>query len=614
LRTGWMALSLLPQPKTVKTLVGFFDFKEVDTIYISKRASARVKRTATLLAAELYRHHHLDYQVQTSPNVDDPHGCLITHHTRGGVFVPMALEKAQGYEMVAAGHTLALSAFDDGGFYAGTRTIRQLLQEGTRISALKIEDWPSVPLRVLHLDLQGLTPNMLSLKELVERAGLHKFNALLIEYGNRFPYQCLGEHVGPHALSADTLKEFLADVEDNGLEVIPMLPCVGGLEFILSLPAYRGLAEVADQPSQVCLANTKGEKLLREMYRELLAAHARSQYVHIGPGRTNQLGQHPSSKSAAGKAGLPGLLLQQVLKFARQIKSDGKTALIGEEALRDVSPELLKGLPKQTGVVYSAFEPNNGQFTDELLPHLDRYRAAGLRVLGASSVRGHSLASNVPHYRHAYDNMDWWVEAAETRGPILGHVAWGPARCGFYTTPVDPFPVVWPAWMYAAERCWAGMDSSRESFERRLLVGFYGLRPDASEVLLAHYGINEDHAAEAAIVLSNAKAHVRRNRDVLELLEALARLEDFGRERQRFTELIASLLPRLESGRADPAEVRRLRGHLPVWIREIDRQKEELTRLLLRRFHFSEVDEFVSDRLLIAERLIHYVQSILRRG
>lgn len=57
MRTGWMALSLLPQPKTVKTLVGFFDFKEVDTIYISKRASARVKRTATLLAAELYRHH-----------------------------------------------------------------------------------------------------------------------------------------------------------------------------------------------------------------------------------------------------------------------------------------------------------------------------------------------------------------------------------------------------------------------------------------------------------------------------------------------------------------------------------------------------------------------------
>jgi hypothetical protein len=210
--------------------------------------------------------------------------------------------------------------------------------------------------------------------------------------------------------------------------------------------------------------------------------------------------------------------------------------------------------------------------------------------------------------------MDWWVEAAETRGPVLGHVAWGPARRAFYSTPVDPLPVVWPAWIYAAERCWAGMDSSRESFERRLLVGFYGLRPDTTEVALAHYGINEDHSAEAAVVLGNAKAHVRRNRDVLELMEALARLEAFGRERQRYTESIATLLPRLETGRADPAEIRRLRGYLPNWIQEIDRQKKELARLLLRRFHSSEVDEFISDRLLIAERLIAYLQGIVRRG
>jgi hypothetical protein len=34
----------------------------------------------------------------------------------------------------------------------------------------------------------------------------------------------------------------------------------------------------------------------------------------------------------------------------------------------------------------------------------------------------------------------------------------------------------------------------------------------------------------------------------------------------------------------------------------------------LRRFHSAEVDEFISDRLLIAERLIAYLQGVLRRG
>jgi len=609
-----MALSLLPQPKSVKTLVGTFDFKEVDTIYLAKRATSQTKRSASLLASELKHYHHLDYQIQTSPNVNDPHGCLITHHTRGGVFVRTALEREQSYELVAAGHTLALSSRDNGGFHAGTRTIRQLLQEGTRIAALKIQDWPTTPLRVLHLDLRGLTPNPVTLKELVERAGLHKYNALLVDYGNRFPFKCLGENVGPYAFTAETLKEFLADAADNGLEVIPMMPCIGHLEYVLSLPSYRELAEVPDAPSQVCLAINKGDRLMREMYKELLTAHPHARFFHIGPGRTKQLGQNPASKSAAKKDGTAKLLVRQLLKFIRLVRNAGKTALVNEDALRDVQPELLKSIPKQTCVVYAAFESNGGQFTAELLPNLDRYRASGLQVLGASRTRGRNPASSVPQFRHAYDNMDWWVEAAETRGPVSGHIAWGVSRGGHYSSPVDPLTVVWPAWLYAAERCWAGMDSSRESFERRLLVGFYGLRPDTAEVALAHYGASEDHASEAAVVFSNAKAHARRNRDVLELLEALARLEAFNRERQRHTETIATLLPRLEAGRADPAEIRRLRGHLPNWAQEIDRHKKELSRLLLRRFHKDEVDEFINDRLLIAERLIGYLQNILRRS
>jgi len=102
--------------------------------------------------------------------------------------------------------------------------------------------------------------------------------------------------------------------------------------------------------------------------------------------------------------------------------------------------------------------------------------------------------------------------------------------------------------------------------------------------------------------------------NVLELMEALARLEAFSRERQRHTESVATLLPRLEAGRADPGEVRRLRGHLPNWIQETERHKKELSRLLLRRFHPSEVDEFIGDRLLIAERLTDYLQGVLRRG
>jgi hypothetical protein len=611
-----MALSLLPQPKSVKTLVGSFDFREVDTVYISKRATARTKQQAAHLTEELKRHHHLSYDVQVSPNVMDPNGCLLTHHTRGGVFVKTTLEQPQAYELLAAGHTLAVSAADDGGFACATRTIVQLLQEGTRIAAMKIQDWPTVPCRVLHLDLQGLTPNLPSLKEFVERAALHKFNALLVEYGDRFPYECLPQARGPHAFTPETLKEFLGEAAENGLEIIPLVPCLGDLEFVLSRDPYRELAEVPDVPSQICPAHPKAERLVREMLREILAAHPRARFVHLGPGRTGQLGQHPLSKAAAGKLGGPaGLLLQHVARFVRYVRNAGPRVLVSEEPFRGLPLEQLRKLPKDTALVYACFEPNGGQFQADLLPHLDPYRQAGLKLFGASAVRGMDTNScNVPHFRHRFDNMDWWIEATESNGPFEGHIAWGRARFGFHLTACDPLPVAWPTVLYAAERMWSGPDSSRESFERRLLAGFYGLRPDMAEVALAHYGLAEDHAGDAAIVFGNARQHARRNRDVLEILEALARLEVFSRERQKQTERIAALLPRLETGRADPAQVRLLRSKLPGWQQELEVLRRELARLLLRRFHKEEVDDFLQDRLLIAERFLAYLQNLLKRN
>src|SRR5207249_299770 len=158
-------------------------------------------------ASELKTLHFLDFQVQTMPNLKDPFGCLITHHSREGIFVKTSLQKPQAYELLAAGHALTISATDEGGFFAATRTIRELLLEGTRIPAIKIEDWPIVPIRIVHLDLKGLTPNLQTLKEFVDRVSLHKFNGLLIEYEDRFPYQSLPGVRGPHEFTPETLKE-----------------------------------------------------------------------------------------------------------------------------------------------------------------------------------------------------------------------------------------------------------------------------------------------------------------------------------------------------------------------------------------------------------------------
>jgi hypothetical protein len=612
-----MALSLLPQPKSVKSLVGTFDFKEVDTIFVSKKASKKVKDAANLLASEMKIHHHIDYQVLASSAVTDPSGCIITHHTREGIFVKTTLTKPQAYELLAAGHSLTVSASDDGGFWAATRTIRQLLQEGTRIAAMKIQDWPVVPFRAIHLDLKGLTPALPTLKEFLERAAFYKFNAVLVEYEDRFPFECLPEIRGPHAFTPETLKEFLACAEYHGLEVIPLVQTLGHWEFILRNDKYRELAEAPDVPQQVCPSNPKSQKIVREMVREIIAAHPHSHYIHLGADETWQLGLCSACRSQGQKKnGKHELYLDHVLKAVRQVKAASKHPLIWDDMLREMPPELLKKLPKDTGICYWKYNGSGGQYKPELLPQLPQYREAGFPIFGCSAIKGAGdFFTAAPAYRQRMDNVDWWVEAAETQQNVFaGHIATAWARFNSNLTPCDPLPTIWPSALYAAERTWSGLGSSRESFERRLLAGFYGLRPEGIEVAHAHYGLAEQDAKVAADVLSQAKRNARRNRDVLEFLELAALLEVLNHERKSFTEQAGAMLASLESGRAISDLVSKLKTRMPGWSRQIEYLRKEFARVLLKRFHKDEVDEFIQDRLLISERLYNHLSNLLKRN
>ena len=145
-------------------------------------------------------------------------------------------------------------------------------------------------------------------------------------------------------------------------------------------------------------------------------------------------------------------------------------------------------------------------------------------------------------------------------------------------------------------------------------MDFYGLRPEMIEVAAAHYSLCEERAQEAAEVLGQAKRVARRNRDVLELLELLAGLEQLAHDRRVCFESLAGHLPSLELGRADPSRVRDLKSKAAAFAKEIDRLRKELARVLLKRFHKDEVDEFIQDRLLVCDRLVEHLQNLLKRN
>ncbi len=611
-----MALSLLPQPKSVKVLSGAFDFKEVDTIYLSKKAKPTTKRVVEHLAHEFKTHFHLDYKIKPSSRVKDPHGCLITHHTREGIFVRTEMEKEGGYDLLAAGHSLTISAADSNGLHSATRTIRELLLEGTRIPALKIKDWPTMPFRALHLDFSGMLPNEEAQKEFLARASLHKYNAVLVQYGASFPFRFLQDEAEESGVTLEILKEFQEEAHNLGLQVIPLFPVDGSWEFLLERDEYKAFRRISGDARFLDYSNPKAQKLAKELLKELLEAHKYSESVHLGglafePKVQASLDDHGEK---ADKVELKSYL-DPLLKAIRQVKLADRGAFIWDTALAKLTPDLFKKIPKSTGIVCHSNEPADGQFRWDLVPDLKTFTESGHKVYGACAVRGAGpFYSNVPNYRQRMDNIDWWVDGAETQKCIEGIFVMGVSRFSPTLTPCEPLPTMWPSAMYAAERSWAGLGSSRESFERRMLVEFYGLRPELTDVSKAHYSVSENGSSNAKEIFRAAKKSARRGQDVLELLELMAGLESLNHERRRLLERVGASLPQLEAGKADPVEVQALRARVPALNRQIEYLHRDLSRVLLKRFQKTDVEAFVRNRLLLCERFLAQLQTLLRRN
>ncbi len=610
-----MPLQLVPQAKELKILHGIFDFREVDTLLISKRASPGTKLFAEKFCEDLRDVCRSTYQIETSASVRSPYGCLLTSRARRGVFVETQLEKAQGYELVVAGHCLSISAVDEAGFHYATRSIRQLVADGPRVPAVKIVDYPLIPFRALHFDLRGLTPNFQTLRDALDRAALYKINAILIEYGDRFAYGCAPEARGPGCLGREQIKGLSALASAHSIELIPMVSTIEDLDPILKHQAYAEYREVKDMPHQICPSDEKANRLVGRMLREIIEAHPSSKIVHVGGGRPPFFGRCERCSKTVRDKGEVGLFLEHIARIGRLLHEAGRVPMIWDDMLRDATPDQLKRLPKGAIVVCRMFEGKGGQYRAEHLPAMEKYARAGLIVYGCACVRGASAPhSNAPDYRERMDNVDFWADAAENTGALKGLVAAGPARHSPLSPICDPFPTIWPGALYAAERFWAGLSTSRESFERRLLTRFYGLRPDAVEVISAHYKLVGEMDQASVDALEKAKRSAKRSRDILELLEYIGRLRMYEARCRTLIEDASRLLPYLEEGTADPLRVRSLLADVRGAREAGEHLKSELGRILSRRFYKVEVDELLASRFLFFDRLADAVLTLLRKN
>ena len=84
---------------------------------------------------------------------------------------------------------------------------------------------------------------------LIERLANFKFNAMLLEYADKFPYQGHRALSHPDAFSQRQVSQLLELAESLGIVVMPLVQTLAHAQFILRHPQFAHLSEVPGEIS-----------------------------------------------------------------------------------------------------------------------------------------------------------------------------------------------------------------------------------------------------------------------------------------------------------------------------------------------------------------------------
>lgn len=229
---------LLPAVRKYEARKGVLPLPEKFTF----TAPAQADNEADVLA-ELVKRHFPDLPVQ---RVDADGFCRLELVDRG---VPRSDE---GYTLVIGDGGVVVRARTVRGLYYGVRTLENLLRNAVRpeLPQCRIVDWPKLKIRGMYrnyryLGFKGCLPEIL--RE-IDTAGALKYNYMMLEFGETFPYKNNPFTNRRKSYSLSDLEAIRAAAKRHHIEIIPTLQIITHDEWLHTHPLYK--KEIAEEPKR----------------------------------------------------------------------------------------------------------------------------------------------------------------------------------------------------------------------------------------------------------------------------------------------------------------------------------------------------------------------------
>ena len=487
---------LLPQPKRAVLTAGAFDLARAKGIRYQgpggtdvpssvRRFSERLKsRCGIALACEegVPGDGWISLMVLTQPTASpSAFGSISAADVknalqRGGYAIDINDRQAT----LVAGSTTAL------GF--AQQTFLQLAAVRTRLPALDLVDWPSLPYRGVQQDIsRGQVPTPATLKRLAEVVGEAKVNLFELYIEHVFQFPSHPDIAPPEGLSPQEGRELFDHAAEFGVEVHPLFQALGHAEQILSKPKYqhlrvgpggKGLATMTwdvRRPEAVAMIGQLVDDLCRAFPGQIFNADI------------TEVDYEGLLASGSTPSQVTELVYQYVLKLRAMVRRHGMRLMVTQGPLDSIGhlsglgPKLDQ-LPKD--ILIGSYYCAGGPYRPAWKTDFPRLRDRGFGFFAQAWIDSHNRL--FPWIDHAAEFSDQEIRLG------LAHGAMGSTTCDwgdeghFHLTGQQ-----WYSFLYHGASAWTGGQVDRPYFDQAFSRILYGQPDDSvSQAIRRIGGIN----------------------------------------------------------------------------------------------------------------------------
>ncbi|MBE6375441.1 MAG: hypothetical protein E7050_03145 [Lentisphaerae bacterium] len=366
-------------------------------------------------------------------------------------------------------------------------------------------------IKAFHFDMKGMIPKAEFMLKLLPELSRMGYNAVLVEFEDKFPYESLTEIVHPDAWSREEFSSFRELCGRLEMQIIPLVQCAGHLDYVLKHDKYRHLRDgnpPRETTSQWCLADpAEPFAIWQTMTTEILEFFPGCRYFHIG---ADEFNFHILCSRCSTDERFD-LFIDHVIHCTKFVKAHGKKVIVWDDTFRKrESAKLDELLPMVIPCVWQYLG------VDEKI--VEKMCAKSPEVWGASKIQNDERYRGMGRQSAVEKNVNDWCGVLE-KFPLKGHIGtiWG--RNHGLSQLAATLPQSFYMLAYLAYSLNHGKITDREKFRQEFVRDYFGL--ESAEFI----GKLGTEPVAAAAMLAEAGEKVSRNKEILEIYTLFNKLD-----------------------------------------------------------------------------------------